>query len=227
MNAVLEANTQYTLVNFNICPYGQRVLLGLALSGVSYKHISLHIYEEKPDWFIDKVKCGKVPALFVESQNGKDTDKSAFTISESLAILYYLMELTQCTWFPGRLEQDCKHRELIFFADDIHSSLKSFFTAEESQRKSQLDKVHRQLSTLENVFTDLSNYEPWMMIDIVYAPLFNLIKELEEIFNVEMLAQYPELEHWSNNLLMSEVFNSISDVSFSQNLRGFISNCRA
>jgi glutathione S-transferase len=73
------------------CPFCERVWIALEIKGIPYKESFVHL-RNKPDWFLEMVPTGAVPALMMydERENGKS---QRTLLWESMDIIKALDEL--------------------------------------------------------------------------------------------------------------------------------------
>ena len=71
------------LVSFTICPFAHRTAIVLRLKNRPYFYESIDL-QNKPQWFLNEVPTGKVPALFVATDNGQDVIFESAIINEFL-----------------------------------------------------------------------------------------------------------------------------------------------
>ena len=71
------------LVSFTLCPFAHRTAIVLRLKNLPYFYESIDLHN-KPQWFLSRVPTGKVPALFVGTDNGLEVIFESAIINEFL-----------------------------------------------------------------------------------------------------------------------------------------------
>ena len=107
-----ELNMKPRLISFPLCPYVHRSRVLLSAKDVDYD-IDYIDLADKPDWFLDRVPTGKVPALFVGDE----------TLFESNVINEYLDDTNGSPLLPQQPLQRAREKAWIVFSDGLLMSL--------------------------------------------------------------------------------------------------------
>jgi len=152
---------KYKLISFVLCPFVQRAVIVLRQKGVDFDIEYIDI-ANKPQWYLDKVPTGKVPALFV----GDDV------LFESAIINEFLDETTP----PPLLAQDpwtrAQQRAWINYSDQLLMGQYAMMTAQNDdefkERKEKL--MTTALPLAEQVKGPYFSGEDFSLVDAAVAP---------------------------------------------------------
>ena len=173
---------KYKLVSFAICPYVQRAVIVLHHKGVDFdiEYIDL---DDKPQWFLDKVPTGKVPALFIGDE----------VLFESSIINEYLDETTPPRLLADDPWQRAQQRAWISYSDQLFMDQYTLLTAQDEdeyqERKEKL--ITTALPLAAQVKGPYFNGEDFSLSDAAIAPFLmrlNLIPMVRD----ELLSRLPE-----------------------------------
>lgn len=181
------------LISFELCPYVQRAVITLLYKRAPFTltHIDL---ADPPEWFLDISPFGKVPVLRV------NTDTVIF---ESAVISEYLDEV-----FPGRLHpadplQRALNRSWIEFGS---ACLTDTFRLINAKTVEKFEGAHADLLEKLEQLEGILNPNPYFngnqfsLVDAAYAPLFERLELLRELFDVYVEAELPNTAAWSATL---------------------------
>lgn len=96
------------LISFAVCPFVQRTQILLEAKGIAYDKQTIDL-DNKPDWFLNRVPTGLVPALFVGEH----------TLFESAVINEFLDEVTPGSALPDDPVARAKARAWIKQSDGL------------------------------------------------------------------------------------------------------------
>ena len=149
------------LISFVLCPFVQRAVIVLRHKGVDFDIEYIDI-ANKPQWYLDKVPTGKVPALFV----GDDV------LFESAIINEYLDETTP----PPLLATDpwarAQQRAWINYSDQLLMGQYKMMTAQnEDEFKERKEKlIATALPLAEQVKGPYFSGDAFSLVDAAVAP---------------------------------------------------------
>ncbi len=197
----LQSNLK--LVSFKVCPFAQRTRVVMNLKQIPHQITYIDL-SNKPDWFLDRVPTGKVPALFV----GEDT------LFESAIINEYLDEISPGSILPDASLERAKTRAWIALSDGLIFAQYRMLAAKdlatfEEERASLVEglKQFAGIASERAAATDVT------LIDAALAPVFTRLAELPLLHEAitRDLDNTPQLRAWSDRLLaVPEVQDSIS-----------------
>lgn len=178
MNISNQIKTTPLLVSFTICPFVQRSAILFNLKQQPFERIDIDL-SNKPQWFLDRVPTGKVPALMVKPDDQSDE----VVIFESAIINEYIDEQYGPTLLPSDSLTKAKQRAWVVYADQLLTMQYQLFNADDQ------DRFH---SLMDDFFEALckmipANGEPYFdgvtfgLVDAAVAPVFTRLKWLPEI----------------------------------------------
>ncbi|CAH2322424.1 glutathione S-transferase omega-1-like [Pelobates cultripes] len=183
------------LYSMRFCPFAQRARLVLSAKGIKHEVININL-KSKPDWFLEKVPSGCVPA--VELSNG-------VVIFESPIVCDFLDEA-----YPGKKLtpadpiKKAKEKMILEFYNGVTTLLYKIFGAQQEKKdvaelKTELlSKLQKLQQILIKKKTPYFGGESLTMIDYMLYPWF----ERFVVFGVEdIFSQTPELKKWYNLML--------------------------
>lgn len=156
-------NRKYKLISFVICPFVQRSVITLNRKKQDYDIEYIDI-ENPPEWYLEKVPTGKVPALFI----GDDV------IFESAIINEFIDETSNPQLMPEAPLQRAKERSWIAFSEQLIFDQYAMMVAEASASYDE-KKEHffTQLLKLEDEVGELYfNDRTFSLVDASIAPVF-------------------------------------------------------
>ncbi|NNK65307.1 MAG: glutathione S-transferase family protein [Rhodobacteraceae bacterium] len=207
----------YTLVSFDICPFVQKARILFDLKGLTYQTEYIDL-ANKPDWYLDRVPTGKVPALL----HGDDV------IFESNVILEYVDETTPGALLPQNAIERARERAWMVFVDDLIMAQYRTLSAQTWQ------DMERNLETLWRGFERLEpeigmRRDGMLLLECAAAPLFSRIDAtplLKERF-AERFGEASRIGGWAKRILSSpSVVRSLPD-AFADRLASFFGKTAA
>jgi len=173
---------KYKLISFVLCPFVQRAVIVLRHKGVDFDIEYIDI-ANKPQWYLDKVPTGKVPALFV----GDDV------LFESAIINEYLDETTP----PPLLATDpwtrAQQRAWINYSDQLLMGQYALMTAQnEDEFKERKEKlIATALPLAEQVKGPYFSGDAFSLVDAAVAPFLMRLALVSSVRD-ELLSRVPE-----------------------------------
>ena len=170
------------LISFVLCPFVQRAVIVLRHKGVEFDIEYIDI-ANKPQWYLDKVPTGKVPALFV----GDDV------LFESAIINEYLDETTP----PPLLATDpwtrAQQRAWINYSDQLLMGQYALMTAQnEDEFKERKEKlIATALPLAEQVKGPYFSGDAFSLVDAAVAPFLMRLALVSSVRD-ELLSRVPE-----------------------------------
>lgn len=183
-----------TLYGFRICPYVERVRILLNEKNIPAEHVDVDI-RNKPDWFLKISPLGKVPVLLVDD----------VLLFESAVINDFLDSLSPTnSIYPADNIKKHLNKSWIEWGSTLILAAYDMTLAKE--KNTFLEKKHlveQKLAMLQEQVKNAPffNGEYFSMIDLTYAPLFKRFDCLFRIYSIDLLAKFPTLQLWSNNVL--------------------------
>ena len=172
---------KYKLISFVLCPFVQRAVIVLRHKGVDFDIEYIDI-ANKPQWYLDKVPTGKVPALFV----GDDV------LFESAIINEYLDETTP----PPLLATDpwarAQQRAWINYSDQLLMGQYALMTAQnEDEFKERKEKlIATALPLAEQVKGPYFSGDAFSLVDAAVAPFLMRLALVPSV-RAELLSRVP------------------------------------
>lgn len=193
----------YELISLNICPFVQRSVITLKHKQIDFnvRYVDL---KSPPPWFLDISPLAKVPVLKVD-------DTALF---ESAVINEYLDDVTGGGLLPADPLEKAQCRAWIEYASEmIVSQYLAMLAGDEPACREKLGQIRAQLQRLEaQVQTPFYLGEKFSLVDTSYAPFFMRHAILEALLAEDVLADYPRIKQWSQNILaLDEVQHSVPD----------------
>ncbi len=200
----MQLQSKLELVSFKVCPFAQRTRLVMNLKKIPHQITYIDL-DNKPDWFLDRVPTGKVPALFV----GEDT------LFESAIINEYLDEISRGTILPEAPLERAKTRAWIALSDGLIFAQYRMFAAKDfaafEEERSSLVSGFKQFAPIASERAAASDVS---LIDAALVPVFTRLAELPVLQETIALDLHsaPQIGAWSARLLaVPEVQCSISE----------------
>lgn len=184
------------LISFEACPFVQRSVITLIEKGIDHeiKYIDL---ANKPDWFLEISPFGKVPVL--------KTDQGV--LFESAVINEYLDETNPPSMHPTDPFEKAQNRAWIEFGSslnmDAYHLSNAATEAEFEQKKTALKAKFQRLEAViqDGPYFNGSNYS---LIDSAYAPFFQRLQYVEDIFPLAVFSDFPKVKKYASALLERE-----------------------
>lgn len=195
-----------TLISHPLCPFVQRAAIVLLEKRIPFERINIDL-SAKPDWFLEMSPTGKVPALKVHQEDGKDA-----ILFESMVICEYINE-TQggASMYPKDALLRARHRAWIEFSTQALAEAWQFLNATDqgvadAKRQSfqgHLKKIEDQLG-LGPYFAG----PDFGMVDAVYAPIFRYFKLIDTKVFLQIFKDLPRVSSWISALEIRESVKS-------------------
>ncbi len=204
-----------TLISFSICPFVQRSVIALNAKDVQFDRIDIDL-ANKPEWFLDLVPTGKVPALLLEGE----------VLFESAVISEFLDESYGTPLLAQTPLARAKERAWICFASDLLGSQFALLKAT-SQEEVDAKKEAWILKLLQiGAITKGAYYngESLSLLDTAIAPLFTRLRLIPSLHSevAQRAGKDSPLMHWIDSIAqLPEVANSVADDFDSQFVRYF------
>jgi len=210
----MPSTQNYKLVSFVLCPFVQRAVIMLRHKGIDFDIEYIDI-ANKPQWYLDKVPTGKVPALFV----GDDV------LFESAIINEYLDETTP----PPLLAQDpwerAQQRAWINYSDQLLMGQYAMMTAQSQdefeERKEKL--ITTALPLIKQIKGPYFSGEDFSLVDAAVAPFLMRLALLPSVRD-ELLARVaPDspFKDWMERLLALEAVKDSVKPDFAPLWKGY------
>ena len=199
----MPSTQKYKLVSFVLCPFVQRSVIILRHKGIDFDIEYIDI-ADKPQWYLDKVPTGKVPALFVGDE----------VLFESAIINEYLDETTP----PPLLAQNpwarAQQRAWINYSDQLLMGQYAMMTAgnqtEFEERKEKL--ITTALPFAAQVKGPYFSGENFGLVDAAVAPFLMRLALLPSVRDelLSRIAPDTAFKDWMERLLaLDTVKNSV------------------
>lgn len=181
------------LISFNICPFVQRSVILLKEKGVDYDIEFIDVYDP-PAWFLELSPTGKVPVLQVGDQ----------VLFESAVISEYLNEVYPPSLHPADSLEKAQNRAWIEYTSPLYMGTFNLMLAKTKEdADSAIEEMHKSLEGLDKA----KQNKPWFngdsfsLMDIAASPFFIRAAFYKEHTNLDLLADFPALQEWSDLLL--------------------------
>lgn len=163
---------KYKLISFVLCPFVQRAVIVLRHKGVDFDIEYIDI-ANKPQWYLDKVPTGKVPALFV----GDDV------LFESAIINEYLDETTPPPLLATEPWARAQQRAWINYSDQLLMGQYAMMTAQnEDEFKTRKEKlIATTLPIAEQVKGPYFSGDAFSLVDAAVAPFLMRLSLLPSV----------------------------------------------
>lgn len=184
------------LISFKLCPFVQRSVIILLEKGIDYDITYIDL-KNPPDWFLDISPFGKVPVL-----RCGDT-----VLFESAVINEYLDETHPPSLHPSDPLVRAQNRACIEFGSNLNLDIHGIITAkDEAEFNEKCKKVQSELARVESKVSDGPYYngEAFSLVDVAYAPVLMRLRLLKEIYHLDLLAELPRMQTWSEVLAQRE-----------------------
>jgi glutathione S-transferase len=181
------------LISFKLCPFVQRSVITLLEKNIDFDITYIEL-SNKPDWFLKISPFGKVPVL-------KINDSVLF---ESSVINEYLDEITPPSIHPKDPLKKAINRAWIEFGSNLTSlSYYISIAKDEDEYNKRRDEIIKNFVQLEDILNNSNffNNDDFSLIDSSYAPFFMRLFYIEKLKNSNILADFPKIKNWSENLL--------------------------
>jgi len=196
----MPSTQNYKLVSFVLCPFVQRAVIMLRHKGINFDIEYIDI-ANKPQWYLDKVPTGKVPALFVGDE----------VLFESAIINEYLDETTP----PPLLAQDpwerAQQRAWINYSDQLLMGQYAMMTAQSAgefeERKEKLIVTTLPFAAkVKGPYFDGNNFG---LVDAAVAPYLMRLSLLPPVRDelLQRLEPGSAFGQWMEHLLLQDAIS--------------------
>lgn len=180
-----------TFYTHKMCPYAQRVWIGLNLAGQPYDLEQIDLYGVKPKWFLQMNPKGLVPVL----KHGDDV------ITESEVILDYIAS-----------EKYCEDSLLISNNPEDESWWRNVINSEIAPIGKRAVFAHAMSKDLENALTTMDSRVrgPFLCGNkpcVADASVFPFLYRLNDEFDLQP-SKYPALKLWLSTMLSVDAVRS-------------------
>lgn len=167
------------LISFVLCPFVQRAVIVLRHKGVDFDIEYIDI-ANKPQWYLDKVPTGKVPALFVGDE----------VLFESAIINEYLDETTPPPLLATEPWARAQQRAWINYSDQLLMGQYAMMTAQnEDEFKERKEKlIATALPIAEQVKGPYFSGDAFSLVDAAVAPFLMRLALVPSV-RAELLAR--------------------------------------
>lgn len=184
------------LISFTICPFAQRTRVLLNAKNIAHaiEYIDL---ENKPEWFLDRVPTGKVPALLVGEE----------TLFESAIINEYLDEISPGSLLPDDPLERAKTRAWISLADDlIFRQYHMLLAQDEAGFETDQAGLSAGLEQFADIAAIRAKAADVTLIDAALVPVFTRLSVLPFVDQQvrRRLNATPQIMEWSERLQSAE-----------------------
>lgn len=181
------------LISFKVCPFVQRSVILLKEKGIDFDIEFIDVYNP-PEWFLKLSPTGKVPILQVED----------VVLFESAVISEYLDEVYPKSLHPADPLIKAQNRAWIEYTSALYMDSFNLLMAKTKDDVGKVvETLNTNLSGLQNAIkeTPWFNGEIFSLVDIAAAPFFVRAAFFKENSQFDLLADYAELQAWSDLLL--------------------------
>jgi len=173
------------LISFGICPFVQRSAILMNVKGQAFERINIDL-ANKPDWFLELVPTGKVPALVInelclDTNEGNDIRQEV--LFESAIINEFLDEQYGDPLLPANALEKARQRSWVAFAENLiflqYQLMKAETEAAYVDLKNQLlNELIKLKPVAGKPYFDGKQFS---LVDAAFAPLFTRMQWLPEI----------------------------------------------
>jgi glutathione S-transferase len=184
------------LVCFKNCPYAQRALILLREKRIEAT-VTFIDKDNPPDWFRAIAPTGQVPLLRVDGQ----------VLFESNVIVEYLDEISPPSLHPADPLRKAKNRAWIEFGAKVNSQIYALVNAPDADAfQSALASLRQSLQRVEDELGagPCFNGAAFSLVDVAYAPPLLRLRLIKQYYAVDVLAELPKLQAWSDTLAQRE-----------------------
>jgi glutathione S-transferase len=209
-----------TLVSHHLCPYVQRAAIALAERGAPFTRDYVDL-SAKPDWFLALSPLGKVPLLKVRDGDGQEA-----VLFESAVICEYLEDTIAPALHPQDPLLRARHRAWVEYASATLNDIGGLYNAPD--RSSFLEKQRLLTTRLGRLEPELAPAGPFFagapfsLVDAAFAPVFRYFEVFRDACGVDVLADLPRLQMWSEALAARPSVRDAVTADYPERLRVFI-----
>lgn len=216
----IKSSEQPILVSFPICPFVQRSAILLNIKQQPYQRINIDL-ADKPQWYLNMVPTGKVPALVINQPQQE-------VIFESAIINEYLDEVFGKALLPTDPLKKATERSWINFSENLIMLQFQLFSANDLQQFDLLSKqfISELLKIPVNPQARFYSGDQLSLMDAAIAPVFTRLKWLPSITEkLSLLAQSDQttgtLLKWITNLTDHEAVIRSVNADFDEQFESF------
>jgi len=209
-----------TLVSHHLCPYAQRAGIALAEKGAASAREYVDL-SAKPDWFLALSPLGKVPLLKVRGEEGREA-----VLFESAVICEYLEDTIAPALHPEDALLRARHRAWVEYASATLNDIGGLYNAPD--RSGFLEKQRLLTTRLGRLEPELAPGGPFFagedfsLVDAAFAPVFRYFGVFRDACGVDILADLPRLQVWSEELAVRPSVMQAVTADYAERLRVFI-----
>lgn len=206
--------TAITLVSHALCPYVQRIAIGLAEKRVAYHRLTVDL-ANKPDWFLQISPLGRTPVLIV----------GAATLFESAAILEYLEETQPNPLHPADPVERARHRAWIGFGSETLNDITGFYSApDDATLDAKAAALHARFRLLEEHLGEGLWFggEQFSLVDAVFAPVFRYFDTFDRIDDFGVFAGLVKVPAWRAMLTARPTVQNAVAPDYASRLEDFL-----
>lgn len=180
------------LISFKICPFVQKSVILLKEKGVDYDIEFIDVYNP-PEWFLKISPTGKVPVMEV----------GGTVLFESGVINEYIEEVYTPALHPADPLKKAQNRAWMEYTAPLFmGTYNIMFSKDNEKLENAREEFNKNLAGLEKA----KEKSPWFngdefsMVDISAAPIFTRTQFLKTHCGLDLLADFPTLQAWSDQL---------------------------
>ena len=181
------------LISFKICPFVQRSVILLKEKNVEYDIEFIDVYDP-PEWFLKLSPTGKVPIMEIDGT----------VLFESAVINEYIDEVYPPSLHPADPLTKAQNRAWMEYTSPLYMGTFNLMMAKTQEDAETAQKeLNSTLSGLEKA----KQNNPWFngttfsLMDISAAPFFVRAAFFKTYCELDLLADFPHLQEWSDRLL--------------------------
>ena len=200
------------LISFKVCPFVQRSVILLKEKGVDYDIEFIDVYDP-PAWFLKLSPTGKVPVMEVDGT----------VLFESAVINEYIDEVYAPSLHPADPLKKAQNRAWMEYTSPLYMGTFNLLMAKtEEDADAAQTEIIKTLTGLEAA----KQHKPWFngdnfsLVDIAAAPFFVRADFFKQHCDLDLLADFPRLQEWSDQLLARQSVLESKVEGFEQMLLG-------
>jgi glutathione S-transferase len=202
------------LVGIPLCPFVQRAAMVLNHVGIDYEYTVID-KKSAPSWFEDVSPLGKVPVLIIDGTS----------IFDSSVICEYASDVADSSLMPNDKLTKAANRSWIEFAGECMFDLYHYMVQPTiEQRDQRAETFLKKLDYLENALSETRffNGDRMMLVDTAFAPMFQRLERIEEVYSILDANRFPKLNDWRSEVLRCESFGDAWNLCGRDELLGFL-----
>ncbi|SDZ54801.1 glutathione S-transferase [Jannaschia faecimaris] len=197
---------EFKLISFAICPFVQRSRILLNIKAIPYE-IEYIDLGSKPEWFLDRVPTGKVPALFMGNE----------TLFESAVINEFLDEITPGSVLPDTPLERAKDRAWISLSDGlIMTQFRMMIAPDREGFEKELVSLVTGMLQFSDIAKVRATADGLTLLDAAITPVFMRLFAIPDIVAAlsERLGEAPQILAWADRVLAIESVRSSVNSGF-------------